>query len=236
MSLCQVLQIYTDHTDGVWSNEKPALCFRGHKWTHCVVIGYPVHVVRRPGRDFEVLRPTQYEGKAYPAEKMAVHLRKAGRHNGITVAARRLLETMADGRATFPLAEDELHLTEEDDMMLETTQPAEAGEDKPKENPVAAKKTKAPAKGPKKQTKPAKVKVTKPAKPTVTKGEKKAKPAKAAKADKAPRAPGIGAMMRELIKAGKDNQQVLDAVKKKFPDSVAQKTSVAWHRSQMKKK
>ena len=120
MSLCEVLQVYTMFCDGVWSSEKPALCFRGHKHAHCVVIDFPVKVLTRPVRDFDVLQRTQYHGKPYPVERMAQHLRDAARHNGITEAAKRLLATVADGRATFPIDEASLH-THEEAVNMETT-------------------------------------------------------------------------------------------------------------------
>lgn len=230
MSLCQVLQIYTNYHEGVWSSEKPALCFRGHKHMHAVIIDFPVKVVRRPVKDFDALAKTTHHGAPYPVDKMVKHLRTAGRHNGITIAAKKLLETVADGKATFPIDEEELHLTEEDDTMETpettgtTTQAEDAGSTT--QETKVTKKTKAPKAAKKKQTKPIKPAKTKPVKPAKTKSAAAPKP----------RGEGVGTHIRELIKDGKTTEQILAAVKKKFPDSEAKASSVAWHRCQMKKK
>lgn len=90
---------------------------------------------------------------------------------------------------------------------------------------AAAKKTAKPAK----PAKPAKVE--KPAPKVATKSA--AKPAKAS-SDKQPRGQGIGAFCMDLIVKGKTNEEVLGAVKAKFPNASTSASSVAWYRNKLK--
>lgn len=53
-------------------------------------------------------------------------------------------------------------------------------------------------------------------------------------APKAPKGTGIGDAIREALKAGKTNQEILDIVKKKFPDSKTSLSSVNWYRGKMR--
>jgi hypothetical protein len=61
-----------------------------------------------------------------------------------------------------------------------------------------------------------------------------AKKAKAADAEKKPRGRGIGAFACDLILKGKTNEEVLEAVKKQFPDASTSASSVAWYRNHLK--
>lgn len=69
-----------------------------------------------------------------------------------------------------------------------------------------------------------------PAKATATKA--KAAPAKAAPAKKG--SGGIGGFCIDLIRAGKGNEDILDAVRKKFPDAKTSAASIAWYRNKVK--
>lgn len=68
------------------------------------------------------------------------------------------------------------------------------------------------------------------------KSSKADKPAKSEKVKKdlAPKAKGIGAFCMDLIKKGKDNAAVLEAVLEKFPDAKTSAASVAWYRNKLK--
>lgn len=52
--------------------------------------------------------------------------------------------------------------------------------------------------------------------------------------EKKPRGQGIGAFCMELIKKGKSNEQVLAAVREKFPGASTSPASVAWYRNKLK--
>lgn len=89
------------------------------------------------------------------------------------------------------------------------------------------------AKPPKEEKAKPATKSTKP----VGKGAAAAKLNKKADAvvgDKAPRGLGIGAFCKELIIAGKSNEEVLTAATKKFPDNKTSAASVAWYRNKLK--
>ena len=72
------------------------------------------------------------------------------------------------------------------------------------------------------------------AKKTVEKAvtKKTAKPP--AKEGAKPRGQGIGAFCKELITAGKTNEEVLAAVRQKFPDASTSAASVAWYRNALR--
>ena len=53
-------------------------------------------------------------------------------------------------------------------------------------------------------------------------------------ADKGPKKPGIGALVRQLLKAKKTTEEILVAVKKEFPKAKTTPASIAWYRSDMK--
>lgn len=72
-------------------------------------------------------------------------------------------------------------------------------------------------------------------------GKAKAKEAAKAKAAAKPkkeggaaRGSGIGAFCMDLIAKGKTNEEVLEAVKKKFPDAKTSTASIAWYRNKAK--
>lgn len=96
-----------------------------------------------------------------------------------------------------------------------------------KENDMAAKKT-AKVKG-----KTAKTKASKAA------AKKTAAPAKKTTAKKAAvpvkKGTGIGALIRELIGKGRENQEIVDTVLQKFPGAKTNAANVSWYRSAMKK-
>ena len=81
----------------------------------------------------------------------------------------------------------------------------------------------------KKTAKPAKAE--KPALKVATKSA--AKPAKAS-SDKQSRGQGIGAFCMALIVKGATNEEVLGAVKAKFPNASTSASSVAWYRNKLK--
>jgi hypothetical protein len=62
-----------------------------------------------------------------------------------------------------------------------------------------------------------------------------AKPNKEDSGETRGRKPGAGALIRELILAGKESDAILEAVKKQFPDSKAGPADVSWNRSKLKK-
>lgn len=80
-------------------------------------------------------------------------------------------------------------------------------------------------------------------KPAVKKPEtkkpaaKKAAPAakKAAVKDAAPRKPGSGALIRECVLKGWDNEKILAAVAKQFPDSKAGPSDISWNKGKLRK-
>ncbi len=64
---------------------------------------------------------------------------------------------------------------------------------------------------------------------------KKVTPAKKiAKNVKVNHGSGIGAYARELLRKGKTNQEVLAAVKTKFPDSACSMSNVNWYRNKLR--
>ncbi len=46
--------------------------------------------------------------------------------------------------------------------------------------------------------------------------------------------PGVGDVAIEAIRAGKDNDEVLALVSKKFPDSSVSISSIAWYRNKLR--
>lgn len=51
---------------------------------------------------------------------------------------------------------------------------------------------------------------------------------------RAPKGTGIGAFCTGLIEKGKSNEEVLEAVRKKFPEAATSASSVAWYRNKLK--
>lgn len=115
--------------------------------------------------------------------------------------------------------------TEESDMTTATKKTAASKAVKPAAKPVAK-----PSKGPTRPTTAAVVtpKRSATAKPTPVAAKKAvAAPVKA-------KAQGIGSFCMELIRKGKDNAAVLEAVKAKFPDASTSPSSIAWYRNKLK--
>lgn len=81
----------------------------------------------------------------------------------------------------------------------------------------------------KKSAKPAKAE-----KPALKAAAKPATKSAKASSDKQPRGQGIGAFCMDLIVKGKTNEEVLDAVKAKFPNASTSASSVAWYRNKLK--
>lgn len=52
--------------------------------------------------------------------------------------------------------------------------------------------------------------------------------------EKAPKAPGVGDVAKQLIRDGKSNQEVLDAIKEQFPDNKTTMASVNWYRNRLR--
>lgn len=63
---------------------------------------------------------------------------------------------------------------------------------------------------------------------------KKGAPKKAAGAERTPRGQGIGAFAEELILKGKPTEDILDAIKKKFPHATTGASSIAWYRNKLR--
>lgn len=102
---------------------------------------------------------------------------------------------------------------------------------------LAAAVTDKPAKKAAAEKPAAKAAVEKPAKKKSAAAEKMAAEKAAKKA--APKKPGakgqgIGAFCMELILKGKSNEDVLESVRKKFPDASTSASSVAWYRNKLK--
>ena len=56
----------------------------------------------------------------------------------------------------------------------------------------------------------------------------------AAEQTKEPKGPGVGDMAKELIRAGKTNEEVLAAVKEQFPDAKTSMASINWYRNKLR--
>jgi len=69
-------------------------------------------------------------------------------------------------------------------------------------------------------------------------GKTKAKATTKTKASgqKSGRPTGVGAYAKDLIRAGKSNEQVLDTVLKKFPEAQTTIASINWYRHDMRRK
>jgi hypothetical protein len=102
---------------------------------------------------------------------------------------------------------------------------------KPKAKPAAKKAAKKPAKkpAPKPKAKPAAKKAAK--KPASKKAAAKPKGKPAAKKEKQQ---GIGAFCESLLKQKKSTDEILAAVRSKFPDAKTSPASVAWYRNKMR--
>lgn len=224
-----VRQVYQDSRLGHESNEKPALCLRGDKYAHCIVIGFPVRVLKRPAKDFDTLRPTSHHGGEYPVALMVKHLLKAGRKNGITLHAARLIEMIrTDGHypGGKPFNEDDQ--TIEDDKMAESTLETEGtvpldveGLVKPEEKAEVKKTVKKTAK---KKT---------PPKAKAVKAVKEAKRQVKNPSDGLGRENTAGRVICERLLAGDSNEQAVKVARKKFPDNKIADNYGAWYRNKL---
>lgn len=121
----------------------------------------------------------------------------------------------------------------------ETTKPVAKKAEKKADKPAsAAKKAEKPAETSRAMKATAEV-LSKPNPKAAKKADKEARfPSAAKKASKPkdakPRGQGIGAFCMELIKKGKTNEQVLAAVREKFPGASTSPASVAWYRNKLK--
>lgn len=61
-----------------------------------------------------------------------------------------------------------------------------------------------------------------------------AKKTKAVKKPAGEKKPGVGDVAIEALRAGKDNEEVLDLVKKKFPNASVSASSIAWYRNKLR--
>lgn len=56
----------------------------------------------------------------------------------------------------------------------------------------------------------------------------------AAEQTKEPKGPGVGDVAKELIRAGKTNEEVLAAVKEQFPEAKTSMASINWYRNKLR--
>ena len=95
------------------AGQRPCLCFKGRTYMLVVASGWPIHVTKRPVRDFHVLRTVvDSRGKEYNVEKVAEQLQEMGLTHGITAGASSLL-ARALSRAQELIDEDSFNDEEE---------------------------------------------------------------------------------------------------------------------------
>jgi hypothetical protein len=225
-----VRQVFQDNRLGHESNEKPALCIRGTKHAHCVVIDFPVRVLMRPAKDFDTLRPTPYHAGEYPVLRMIKHLLAAGRRNGITLRAARLIEMARTGHypGGQPFSEDPKP-NEEEEPKMETTQET-SGE----KVPLEAKElltTGAPEEA---KMKPKKVTKKKASKRAAAAPKKEAKRAKAT-ADGLGREGTAGRTICVAIMGGATNEAAVKKARKEHPGNKIADNYGAWYRNKLTK-
>lgn len=200
------------------AGQRPTLCFKGRVHMLGVSVGYPVRVIKRPVRDFDVLRACPnlrvgHEGEEYSVQEAVEKLRAIAERNGITLGASKLLDHALKA-ASVEIDEDEYE-NEEELLSMETVKDdGDADESKDTSTEVTAVTedgAKVAAKTAKKKSAKVKsttaVKVTsvtknakvdpKPSKPVKSKAVKPLKAVKAAKKDKAPKKEK-GPSLREL--------------------------------------
>lgn len=105
-----VLYVYrsTQRKDGTVASEgsKPAICFRGRKHALCVILDYPIRVIRRSAAEHDKYRPVPVpaahpEMTTYPLALAVEHLESRVSRYGITVGAQKLLvlaKRVAEGK------------------------------------------------------------------------------------------------------------------------------------------
>lgn len=210
-----VKQIFTNKYAGHESGEKPALCLRGRKYTHCVVIDYPVRVLKKPLRDFDTCRDTMLKGSPYPVKLMISHLREIAKRNGITVGATKVLETA--------LSQNQLDEEATEEMVMEGEVSTEAKASNTEETKVSNGKKKSSKKA------PAKKQVKKEA-------AKKAAPAKKTNGDGLGREGTVTRLICEMLVKGESNEKILKAARAKFPDNKILDSYPGWYRNSLVKK
>lgn len=95
------------------AGQRPCLCFKGRTYMLVVASGWPIHVTKRPVRDFHILRAVvDSQGKEYDVEKVAEQLQGMGQTHGITAGASTLL-ARALARAQELIDEDSFNDEEE---------------------------------------------------------------------------------------------------------------------------
>ena len=209
-----------------------------------------------PGEDvagilLEILHMTNLNGKALTectVKELVAHYNKlhklAGNSGGITEKTFKtkglLIEACSAMEASTKGRTPEQTVNKQD-MQTATTKRL-AGLDKQKEEKAQQKEDKK-AVAEKKTAKTSAKKEKLPFKPdSIKKAEKPAAPAKKGAEPKAKkevpekkgRGQGIGAHCMELILAGKTNEEVVTAAKKKFPESNTSASPVAWYRNKLK--
>jgi hypothetical protein len=181
----KMLRIYnevsTTARGRVESGQKAALCFKGRKWTYCIVVDYPVRVVKRPVGDFDRCTGLPRAGKVYPVPEGIKSFRDVAKRCGITKAAEQLLakaeadaENMEDIEDTL-LQEAEMETVENPKPIPEGVPGEEADATIPatENEETATVTTKSKAKRAPKAKKPAKAKAApKAKKPAKVKTEK----------------------------------------------------------------
>lgn len=106
------------------AGQRPTLCFRGQEYMLGISIGYPVRVIKRPVKDFDVLR-TVTNGASkeeYPVQAAVDRLRDIAKRNGITIGASKLLDRALQESARLD-DEDQFENEEELTSMQETVVP-----------------------------------------------------------------------------------------------------------------
>lgn len=112
-----VLYVYrsTQRKDGSVASEgsKPAICFRGKKHALCVILDYPIRVIRRAAADYDKCRPvpvpmSQPDAKVYPLALAVAHLEERVSRYGITEGAQKLLALAKRVSTGATITEDDL--------------------------------------------------------------------------------------------------------------------------------
>lgn len=223
--------------------QKPCLCLRGKKFAACLVVAHPVFLAKRPVEDYDRYRVLQANTDAapipYPPADAIRQLADIVGRNGATVGAKRFLDrALAWSEGTKTEVEIDVdNLTDEEELMMENSQPVSApanattgsGTETTKEKTVKTTTTKKPAARPS-QAKRANLKG-----PTKTNGKPNVKPgsegrtkgkiipkAKAAAKPGAPRGAAprpntITELVVKLSKEKKDTKAIGNAVAKAFP-------------------
>lgn len=226
----------------VEAGQKPALCFKGHKHMLCVSAGFPVRALKRPVADYDKMRDVVHDGANYTVERAVKKLKEIARRNGVTKAAKRLLERALLAKALTEAEEQQLE--DEEDSFIETKQRPRTQEkttmttETPASNVApgtgsngsagALKARKATSKG--SQKAPRKTVAARKAGPrgkASAKGKKSA--SKSASGAGVPREGSIARTIYDGLKAGKSVEALAKIVKR-------ENTYVSWYRWQFVKR